>query len=77
MSETIFTLNEAMVIHSSLMETKAKLERDSHDIKKSHGTDVYDAVKRDCLTALVKVQDMVREARERAAQEALDHLGEQ
>jgi hypothetical protein len=75
MSETtVFTLNEAMVTHQALLTTKLQLEKDSHRIKNEHGTDVYDSIYRDCLTALTKVQDMVHAARERAAQEALNTL---
>ena len=65
MSEvTGFSLSEAAAIHASLMETKRNLEKNSHDIIKREGRDVYDSVWRDVGTALEKITTMAKAARE-------------
>lgn len=66
MAETL-TLNEVMVIHQSLMETKTRLEKNAAAIIKEQGRDVYDSIWRDCGTALEKLTSMAKSAMEREA----------
>lgn len=65
-----FTLEEAVVMHATLMGSKARLEANSHAIIKQNGQDVFDSIKSRHITALEKIEELVRIFKDR--QEASD-----